>query len=263
MLKKYVCVVLCLSFIFGHIGISFAATYHIEDVEHGPGVAPVISTKWERDDKGWYCQHKDGNYLYNEWLEYEDNWYYFNSEGYMVTGWQIIDGVVYYFSPDVESEGMMLRDTSINGVPVLSDGKVDSDGVYEMAIPVLNEIGWDLEAAYNWVRTFPYVRRNTSPDLGHTWFAKHGFENRSGNCYVAAATFATLAKLIGYEARTMYGWVPARRGGITPHGWTEIIINGETRVFDVNYHIETGKNGYNINYGQAGTWRYQNYAPMQ
>jgi hypothetical protein len=102
---------------------------------------------------------------------------------------------------------------------------------------------------------------NGSP--GTKWFAEFGFTNLKGNCYVMAATFTEMARLLGYNAVQISGQVPSRKGGLTPHSWVEININGVTYVFDPDYAYNVGGNaGYQIQYGQKGTWRYSNYAPM-
>lgn len=259
MLKKCMLIVLCLCLTINHGVAAFGATDYGGD-EIGPGIA--VRKTWEKDDIGWRYEDKNGNYSSDEWAQIDDHWYYFDSEGYMVTGWKVIAGSVYYFYADPESEGIMASNTIINHMPVAEDGTVDSGGLYELAIPVLDQVGWDLYAAYNWVCKFPYVRMGDSPTLGKAWFAKYGFEQESGNCYVAAATFGTLSELLGYETHMMKGYVPSRTRGMAEHGWLEITVDGETRVYDANFYIETARNGYAINYGQSGTWRYTDYTRM-
>ena len=140
--------------------------------------------------------------------------------------------------------------------------------VYPAAALALDSVGWDLKAAYYWsVNTLSYYGHG-KPDMpengspGTQWFADFGFEKHKGNCFVFAATFCEMARLLGYPCRQMYGQVPAARGGLTPHSWTEIDINGSTYVFDPEFHHATGKNGFMINYGTPGTWRYTAYTPM-
>ena len=77
-----------------------------------------------------------------------------------------------------------------------------------------------------------------------------------------ACTFYRMAKMLGYELYPISGWVPASRGGMTPHSWTEIVEDGKTYVYDPNFTNETGRNGYRIIYGQSGTWRYADYHRM-
>lgn len=57
--------------------------------------------KWIQDSKGWYLKEVDGSwYPTNEWELVDNKWYYFDSEGYMVTGNYTIDGKTYSFRDD-------------------------------------------------------------------------------------------------------------------------------------------------------------------
>ena len=77
-----------------------------------------------------------------------------------------------------------------------------------------------------------------------------------------AATFYYMAKVLGYDAHQVAGYVPRIGGGVTPHSWVEIVINGTVYVFDPNFTNETGGNGYQIRYGTSGTWMYSSYYRM-
>lgn len=54
---------------------------------------------WVGDDNGWWYRNKDGSWPANEWANINGHRYYFNVEGYAVTGWQQIAGEWYYFEP--------------------------------------------------------------------------------------------------------------------------------------------------------------------
>ncbi len=127
----------------------------------------------------------------------------------------------------------------------------------------LDIIGHDLRAAYNW-SVMPYTRNNawTDPSRGSDYYAQIGFANHTGNCYVMAATFYEMAVELGYEAHQVGGMVPSVRGGLTPHSWVEIIIDGQLYVVDPDYQYSTGNSGYLIRYRQPGTWVYTDYARM-
>ena len=135
---------------------------------------------------------------------------------------------------------------------------------YNKAAAVLDEIGWDLEAAFRWSAGLTYDRRDkTMPrvaDDGTIAFAEFGFDKGKGNCYVMAATFCEMARLLGYDARQISGFVPlgdqSAGQNYGPHSWVEIDIDGTTYVFDPDFTNETGRNGFMITYGQSGTWRY-------
>ena len=142
---------------------------------------------------------------------------------------------------------------------------VNKDQVREenpQAAAVLDEVGWDLKEAFEWVAKFPWARMSVDYTMGSEWFKDFGYENHYGNCYVMAATFCDLAKALGYDARQMLGEVPMERGGYGRHSWVEIKLAGGTYVFDPDYQSETKKSGYLLTYEQGDTWVYMNIEPM-
>ena len=132
---------------------------------------------------------------------------------------------------------------------------------------VLDEVGWDPKAAFDWCASMKYYGHG-KPDMpengspGTNWFALFGFTKHKGNCYVMAATFCTMARLLGYDVQQVSGQVPHRNGGLTPHSWVEVYIDGQTYVCDPDFTYGTKRNGFMIQYRQPGTWMYQNYTPM-
>lgn len=130
----------------------------------------------------------------------------------------------------------------------------------------LNEIGWDLHAAFDYSSTMPYAfRSDIAVPAGYTnadWYAIFGFQHNSGNCYHMAATFYQMAKVLGYEAYYVQGYLPQRDGSRTTHGWCEIVMDGKLYVFDPNFTYWNKKNGFKITYGMPGTLRYTDYQRM-
>lgn len=55
------------------------------------------SAKWIQSGNKWWYRHSDGSYTTNDFEEIGNQRYYFDSNGYMVTGWQCISGQWYYF----------------------------------------------------------------------------------------------------------------------------------------------------------------------
>ena len=223
----------------------------------------MVSQQWKRINGYWYYFRADGD-MATGWVYIGGNYYYLSTDGVMRTGWQWIGGDRYYFykenDPNGGGWGVMAKNTTIDGIAIDSSGRADE--AYSYAIDILNQIGWDLRAAYNWSASLPYYRMDSSPSQGSEWFAKFGFENRTGNCYVMAATFYYMAKAMGYDAHQVAGYVPRIGGGVTPHSWVEIVLNGTVYVFDPNFTNETGGNGYQIRYGTSGTWMYSSYYRM-
>ena len=77
----------------------------------GSGGTPMVlgadrnlpsNVNWQRDAKGWWIQNPDGTYPKAQWLLLNNCWYYFNQEGYMLTGWLLYNNAWYYFE---EKEG--------------------------------------------------------------------------------------------------------------------------------------------------------------
>ena len=133
----------------------------------------------------------------------------------------------------------------------------------QKAKAVLDTIGWDLRAAYNWsAHALPYYTLGpevTGNSVHSEWYANFGFDNHKGNCYVMAATFQKMAKLLGYDAHLVEGYIRTYNGR-GRHGWVEIDMNGTTYVFNPNFEYGGYGNGYQINYGMSGTFKYIDYA---
>ena len=106
------------------------------------------SVSWQRDNKGWWIKNSDGSYPRNEWKLVNNSWYFFDSQGYMftgwlnsngswyymntdegsnngkmVTGWRAVSGKWYYLSTATDgSRGKMLLNTTIDGYRLGADG---------------------------------------------------------------------------------------------------------------------------------------------
>lgn len=223
----------------------------------------MVASEWMLIDGRWYHFYGGGG-METGWTKQNGNWYHLNANGAMETGWIIMNDDWYYLYPAGNSsgapEGAMAVNTVINGYVVAPDGVYNE--AYQGAYNVLNRVGWNLRAAYNWSANLPYVNYSNDPSPGSKNFAIHGFKAKTGDCYVMAGTFYYMAKLLGYDAHQIAGYVPLRSGNMGVHSWVEIDINGSTYVFDPDFTHETGRNGYQISYGMSGTWRYSNYYRM-
>ncbi len=235
------------------------AWYYLDPANHNA----MVTDLWKVIDGHWYSFNTNGSMRRN-WSFINGNWYYFGGDGAARTGWQTIDGLRYYFytanDPNGGVECAMAKNTTIDGIAISSDGSASV--AYGYAADVLDSVGWNLRAAYNWSASIPWTSTTANASPGSEWFAVYGFKNKTGNCYVMAATFYYMAKLLGYDAHQVTGYVPTVSGGLTPHSWVEIDMNGSTYVFDPDFTNETGRNGYQISYGTSGTWRYANYSRM-
>ncbi|SFB96447.1 dockerin type I domain-containing protein [Ruminococcus albus] len=141
--------------------------------------------------------------------------------------------------------------------------KVHTLPYYAKAAAVLDKVGWDLQKAFNWC-AMPYayyingewLPRDGSP--GMEWYADRGFDAHVGNCYVMAACFCEMAKMLGYDAHQIASCTLSRNGQVD-HSWVEINDfkgDGKSYIFDPDFQSETGKNGFAISYGDKGTLMY-------
>ena len=55
---------------------------------------------WQQELDGWRYRNSDGSFAKGCFGAVEDIWYYFDPEGYMVTGWQQVGDDWYYFEAD-------------------------------------------------------------------------------------------------------------------------------------------------------------------
>ena len=120
--------------------------------------------------------------------------------------------------------------------------------LYPEAAAKLDEIGWDLRTAYDWVAAFHYVEVDPIDwELGTKWYAQLGFETGRGHCYTFAAMMTEFARLLGYEARQVAGNLI----GNNPfhHSWVEIDIDGTTYVLDPEVQQEWNQDCYLVIYG--------------
>ncbi len=55
------------------------------------------SPGWKQDHNGWWYDNGDGSYARNELRYIDGEYYYFDDDGYMATGWRTTGGVTLYF----------------------------------------------------------------------------------------------------------------------------------------------------------------------
>ncbi len=73
-----------------------------------------------------------------------------------------------------------------------------------------------------------------------TNYAKYGFQTGRGDCYVRRLHFYRMAKVAGYDANYVTGYVNKGKG-LAPHAWVEIKVQRKTYVYDPNFQSEFGK----------------------
>ena len=71
---------------------------------------------WVKDSNGWW--NTEGDSWSVGWRFIENEWYYFDSQGYMKNGW-IFDGEKWYY---LNTNGAMVKNTTIDGYKIGEDG---------------------------------------------------------------------------------------------------------------------------------------------
>lgn len=234
----------------------------------------------ERDGLTYYYA---GGVPVTGWQTIDGARYYFRADGRRASGWTLIEGKSYYFGSDglAYTGPRYVRQTDkmykFSPFGVLQKGEyayvygqryaLAPDGSLEgylspssaMAAAVLDQAGWTLRAAFDWSASLPYQNRSLrAPDdaVHSDWYATYGFSYLGGNCYVMAATFYQMARLLGYEVYYIEGGVGSYDGKVIDHSWTEIVIDGKVYVFDPDFTNEEGVDGFQIWYEKPGTWWY-------
>ena len=65
---------------------------------------------WINNDGKWWYRHQDGTYTKNDFEVIDNQTYYFDNDGYRVTGWKQVENDKYYFN----ASGIMATDQWIN-----------------------------------------------------------------------------------------------------------------------------------------------------
>ncbi len=81
---------------------------------------------------------------------------------------------------------------------------------------------------------YPYIRTygDSHEASAMSGYAVDMFKNKGGNCLRYAASFACVAKVLGYDVRVAVGEISSARGGMTNHAWTEIYVEGQWLICD-------------------------------
>lgn len=111
----------------------------------------ALAGEWKQDQTGWWYQNDDGSHQINQWLNESGDWYYFGSDGYMLTSTTTPDG--YHVDLNGKSSDHPLcNPLSIDGITIMplkyaSEDRPYSD-VYDKNIIVSYNIKNDTDAPY-------------------------------------------------------------------------------------------------------------------
>lgn len=200
----------------------------------------------------YYYFNKDNSLYVDGWKTINEKKNYFTKEG-AAEGWKKIDNNHYYFSESAD-----LQTNKIVGkYYVNKKGQRVTDKAAIEAVKIVKKVSKDkknntnskkLRACYNIIKKYPYKRVYEDPlSLGKNWPSKYAyyfFSKKQGNCYKYASAFAYCAEVLGYDARVAVGRIWS-----SPHGWTEIKINGKIYTYDPNMQRNNpGINSYKRTY---------------
>ena len=167
----------------------------------------------------------------------------------------------------IQEDGSPLVNASLGGLRFNSNGEITSGDadldrkLFEILASVIDPETMTreemLRAVYDHVvHDYKYIYGNMYELGAQGWAvreAKRMLRNGGGNCYCFAALFYELARFVGYDAVLYSGRVNGEqysfqdydgnfvysREGSTPHGWVEIEIDGEYRIFDTEFEFRS------------------------
>lgn len=230
------------------------------------GVKGKLLTGWKRIKENTYYFAPDGKdgakgSLATGFKKIGKNTFYFRSNGKdgdrgaLQTGWQKV-GKYRYFLQTSGKRGVRgkLITNQIAGSKKLGYAYVDSKGrkVTTKAITLATKFvlahttskqskSEKLKACYDYLwKNYSYQRIYGLPEAKTLSkdFAEFMFKNKRGNCFCYGATYACIAKVLGYESRVGTGLIAAARGGMTAHGWAEVKIKGVWYLCDPDMQME-------------------------
>lgn len=158
-------------------------------------------------------------------------------KGLFRTGYQKINGKRYYYN----SKGMVVKNTIVgskregwyyadkNGVCCESE-EMRLAAEYMMTYCKGDTLDQKMKSGFLYMaKNFPYHRTYDHPKKASDLpaLAIDLFKNKKGNCFRYAAAFACTARIAGYRSRVVIGDVLG-----SPHGWVEVLVNGEWLICD-------------------------------
>lgn len=200
---------------------------------------PTWSDGSGQQDLIWYSAHKES----------DNGWYVdLNAKKHWPDGLFITDCYAYNASGTGRMVGRIQYIVPKEATDI--SGNAQLDMIIKNIIRGYSTLG----ECFNYVaHSFSYRSGDVWP--GGEWTIPYAIEMAtvgSGNCYRFAALFLWCARGLCYSASAISGQVPATRGGLTPHGWVEVYLNGQTYVCDPDLEHELpGYNWYMTTYADA------------
>lgn len=193
--------------------------------------------------------------------EINHKYYYFAPNGIQKTGWQHLQGDYYFFRTMNGAKGWMVKDKTVNGIPLDETGKAMQTPENEAKLNALIQANQivekaarpEMEKSEKLKKCFDYLldkfQYRGSPEFEYSqqWESDYAidlFEEGHGNCYAFGAAFAFLANAVGYKncyavSSGGHGWAEAA-GKIYDPTWS--LIDQEHSYFAVDFNL-SGKDG--------------------
>ena len=169
--------------------------------------------------------------------------------GLPLPGFVWADGYLYYAGED----GYFLKNAWLGTLYFTSGGRYTSgslelDGYVAAAIREHTDETMSreekLRAMYEYVRdNFTYLRRHYYRIGDLTWPVEEAltmYSTGKGNCYCYCSAFWAAARGLGYDAKAVSGTYGEERA---PHGWVEIITDGQRLTYDVEIEMTIRRDG--------------------
>lgn len=151
------------------------------------------------------------------------------------SGWYTVNGKTYYFS---KKTGALFPSKTIKRK--LSKLEKLCKQIVDKKVKKSDSNNTKLKKLFKYVAWNCNYKRRTDFSGKKGWYRKYAYDmltTKKGNCYCFAAAFACLAKrATNLPVRVGWGYTPQRSGGLAPHGWCEIKINGTWYVFDPDFY---------------------------
>ena len=225
--------------------------------------ALVTNGMWYQDENGFKYQMGDGSFVYSGWVDDPTSGarYYLDANGYAVSGFQTIDGTLYYFFTDSNA---LFRDSWIT----LADGKVyrsapdgailkgfqyvdgkyfyfdETTGALQTGFVTLGD-KWYYFSTEDGAMVTGWF---TSPKTGYIYYFNNEGEMTTGWAEIDGDWYFFEDNMDNHYGQMLTGWITSSSSGYKYYlaqdgkmvtGWQE--IDGNTYYFDGNDEAYTGR----------------------
>ena len=117
----------------------------VQKPEQKPAMAPA-KAQWVNTSGRWWYRHADGSCTKSGWEYIENEWYYFDKDGWMTTGYQNVDGTWYYLKKNISPQGVLTY-TGVTPIMGSSDISGDKNTVVNKMVKMYQKSGRTYPAA--------------------------------------------------------------------------------------------------------------------